>query len=69
MPAVEPTPKNFTSVGLSTDELNLAARMERLPLTRYQKRVFVIIATAWLFDSIDLAALTFVLSPTVTPSR
>ncbi len=63
MPAVEPTSKNFPSVGLSTDELNLAARLERLPLTRYQKRVFVVIATAWLFDSIDLAALTFVLSP------
>lgn len=42
---------------------NFAGRLERLPLTRYQKRLFVIIATAWLFDSIDLAALTFVLAP------
>ena len=48
---------------LSTSELNVPARLERLPLTRYQKRLFLIIATAWLFDSIDLAALTFVLAP------
>lgn len=42
--------------------LNLAQRFERLPLTRYQNKIFVIIATAWLFDSIDLASLTFVLA-------
>ncbi|KWX65694.1 MFS transporter [Mycobacterium sp. NAZ190054] len=43
--------------------LNLAARMERLPLTGYQKKLFLIIAMAWLFDSIDIASLTFVLAP------
>ena len=43
--------------------LNLAGRFERLPMTRYQRTIFLIIATAWLFDSIDLAALTFVLAP------
>ncbi len=43
--------------------LNLAQRFERLPLTRYQNKIFLIIATAWLFDSIDLASLTFVLAP------
>jgi MFS family permease len=43
--------------------LNVPARLERLPLTRYQRGLFVIIATAWLFDSIDLAALTFILAP------
>jgi MFS transporter, putative metabolite:H+ symporter len=32
-------------------------------MTRYQRTIFLIIATAWLFDSIDLAALTFVLAP------
>lgn len=42
--------------------LNLAQRFERLPLTGYQNKIFVIIATAWLFDSIDLASLTFVLA-------
>jgi len=31
---------------------DLAARMERLPFTKFQVRVFAIIATAWLFDSI-----------------
>jgi putative MFS transporter len=40
---------------------NIAARLERLPLTSYQKGIFAIIATAWFFDSMDLGALTFVL--------
>jgi len=40
---------------------NIAARLERLPLTSYQKVIFAIIATAWFFDSMDLGALTFVL--------
>src|SRR3984893_5109261 len=40
---------------------NIAGPLERLPLTSYQKMIFAIIATAWFFDSMDLAALTFVL--------
>jgi MFS transporter, putative metabolite:H+ symporter len=40
---------------------NIAGRLERLPLTSYQKTIFAIIATAWFFDSMDLGALTFVL--------
>lgn len=47
----------------AVDSTSLIGRLERLPLTRYQKQLFVIIATAWLFDSMDLAALTFVLAP------
>ncbi len=43
--------------------LNLAQRFERLPLTGWQHKIFLIIATAWLFDSVDLASLTFVLAP------
>jgi MFS transporter, putative metabolite:H+ symporter len=39
----------------------IAARLERLPLTAYQRRIFLVIATAWFFDSMDLGALTFVL--------
>lgn len=39
----------------------IAARLERLPLTSYQKGIFAIIATAWFFDSMDLGALTFLL--------
>jgi MFS transporter, putative metabolite:H+ symporter len=42
--------------------LNLSQRFERLPLTRYQNKIFLIIATAWLFDSIDLGSLTFLLA-------
>jgi MFS transporter, putative metabolite:H+ symporter len=39
----------------------IAARLERLPLTSYQRGILLIIATAWFFDSIDLGSLTFVL--------
>ncbi|WP_283805842.1 MFS transporter [Bradyrhizobium sp. ARR65] len=39
----------------------IAARLERLPLTSYQRSIFAIIATAWFFDSMDLGALTFIL--------
>lgn len=49
--------------GVPGSALNLAARMERLPLTRYQNKLFLVIATAWLFDSVDIAALTFILAP------
>ena len=38
---------------------DIAARLERLPLTSYQRGIFGIIATAWFFDSMDLAALTW----------
>jgi MFS transporter, putative metabolite:H+ symporter len=41
----------------------IAARLERLPLTSYQRGLFAIVATAWFFDSMDLGALTFVLGP------
>jgi putative MFS transporter len=40
---------------------SIASRFERLPMTSYQTRIFVIIATAWFFDSMDLATMTFVL--------
>ena len=46
-----------------TNGLNLPQRMERLPLTNYQRKIFLIIATAWLFDSMDLAMMTFLLAP------
>src|SRR5580692_260349 len=47
--------------GRATQVAAIAARLERLPLTSYQKGLFAIIATAWFFDSVDLGALTFVL--------
>jgi MFS transporter, putative metabolite:H+ symporter len=47
---------------VTINALNLPQRMERLPLTRYQRTIFLVIATAWLFDSMDLAMMTFVLA-------
>lgn len=46
---------------LAAGDALIAARLERLPMTGFQRSVFIIIATAWLFDSIDLGSLTFVL--------
>src|SRR5258708_522753 len=45
----------------ATQVAAIAARLERLPLTSYQKGIFAIIATAWFFDSMDLGAVTCVL--------
>jgi putative MFS transporter len=45
------------------DAAQISARLERLPMTKHQGRLFAIIATAWMFDSMDLAALTFILGP------
>lgn len=52
-----------TTPGQSITTGEVAARLERLPWTRYQRGLFLVIATAWLFDSIDLGALTFLLAP------
>lgn len=40
---------------------NVVARLERLPMSSYQRGLFGIIATAWFFDSMDLGVMTFVL--------
>ena len=50
-----------TDNGLTSTSDRIVARLERLPLTSYQHGIFAIVATAWLFDSVDLASLTFVL--------
>ena len=42
-------------------EAGIAARLERLPMSGYQRSLFGIIATAWFFDSMDLGLMTFVL--------
>lgn len=63
MSKINQPPESVPPSSSAGSHANVPARLERLPLTRYQKRLFVIIATAWLFDSIDLAALTFVLAP------
>ncbi len=38
-----------------------AERLERLPLSPYHRLIFVIIALAFFFDSMDLAMMTFLL--------
>ncbi|MGF6817452.1 putative MFS transporter [Paraburkholderia atlantica] len=38
-----------------------AARLERLPFSRYHRTLFIIVAIAFFFDSVDLATMTFVL--------
>ncbi|CAN5443951.1 MFS transporter [soil metagenome] len=42
---------------------SIAGRMERLPWSPVQRSLFLVIATAWFFDSIDLGAMTFLLAP------
>lgn len=49
---------SYTSTMATT---SIASRVERLPMTSYQARIFGIIATAWFFDSMDLGTITFVL--------
>lgn len=44
----------------------VSARLERLPWSRFQRSIFLVVATAWLFDSIDLGAITFLLAPIST---
>ena len=39
----------------------IADRLDRLPMTSYQRSIFLVIATAWLFDSMDLGMMTFIL--------
>jgi len=38
-----------------------AARLERLPFSGYHRTIFIIIAIAFFFDSVDLGTMTFVL--------
>jgi MFS transporter, putative metabolite:H+ symporter len=44
---------------------DIAARLERLPMSGYQRRIFAVIASAWLVDQIDVALLTFLLGSIV----
>ncbi|MCM5704489.1 MFS transporter [Larsenimonas salina] len=46
---------------VSTTPAQIAARLERLPLSRVQHGMFGIIALAFFFDSMDLAMMTFLL--------
>ncbi|TXN70489.1 MFS transporter [Methylobacterium sp. WL6] len=44
---------------------DIAGRLERLPMSGYQRKVFAIIASAWLVDQVDVALLTFLLGSIV----
>ena len=44
---------------------NIPNRLERLPMTGYQRRIFGVIASAWLVDQVDVALLTFLLGTIV----
>jgi len=43
------------------DVYKIAARLERLPLTRWHTKMRVIIGTAWFFDAFDALAISYVL--------
>src|SRR3954471_13810229 len=44
---------------------SIAAPLERLPMAAYQRKIFAIIASAWLVDQVDVALLTFLLGSIV----
>lgn len=44
------------------DSYHISERLERLPITNYQRIIFAVIATAWFFDCVDVATMTFILS-------
>ena len=46
---------------LTLEQLNIPGRLERLPMTAYQKRLFAVVATAWLADQVDVALLVFLI--------
>ena len=46
---------------MDTQRFSAAERLERLPLSGYHRIIFIIIALAFFFDSMDLAMMTFLL--------
>ena len=46
---------------MNTQRFSAAERLERLPLSGYHRVIFIIIALAFFFDSMDLAMMTFLL--------
>lgn len=51
----------MSKINTSIVDYTISQRMERLPLTSYQRKIFYVIAAAWFFDSFDLAVLSFIL--------
>lgn len=60
-PVPHPSPGLAQGLDMTASDAMIAARLDRLPMTGYQRLIFGIIATAWFFDSIDLGSLTFLL--------
>ncbi len=46
---------------MPTSAFSAAERLERLPVSGYHRLIFIVIALAFLFDSMDLAMMTFLL--------
>ena len=46
---------------MPTHRFSAAERLERLPISGYHRVIFIVIALAFLFDSMDLAMMTFLL--------
>src|SRR3546814_6283844 len=46
---------------MDTHGYSAAERLERLPISGYHRIIFIIIALAFFFDSMDLAMMTFLL--------
>ena len=47
--------------GMGMQGYSAAERLERLPISGYHRIIFIIIALAFFFDSMDLAMMTFLL--------
>ncbi|WP_457107741.1 MFS transporter [Methylobacterium sp. P5_C11] len=59
---IELTASDRVAAAATTD---IAGRLERLPMSGYQRKIFAIIASAWLVDQVDVALLTFLLGSIV----
>ncbi len=56
-----PNPAITARESIEAERVNVAGRLERLPMTNHQRKIFAVIASAWLVDQIDVALLTFLL--------
>ena len=59
---IELNASDRAAAAVTTD---IAGRLERLPMSGYQRKIFAIIASAWLVDQVDVALLTFLLGSIV----